>query len=188
VIARRHQQAGVAVGDHFRNTAGGGRDDSSRAGHRVEQRRAEAFGDGTHHEDIEALETTHHVGAESRQKHVLFEMVIADLAFELLAKLAFAENDEAGIRDFLDDQVCRLDQVALAFVRHERRDIADDRRMMWKPEGCVNVNRRDRDDTLDVDAFVNRDRLILRDTIGEQNAADGFGRGDEAVDLPVFPS
>ena len=122
------------------------------------------------------------------QQHVLLEMMLAHQVFQVLAQLAFAEDDEAGVGNLLHDQVRRLDQVALALVRHERGDIADDRRMMRQPERFVNVDRRRGVDVIDVDAFVHRDRSVGRHAVADQHLPDGVRRGDEAVDLPVLPA
>ena len=59
---------------------------------------------------------------------MLFEMMLADLALEGVAQLALAENHEPRVGNFADDQMRGVDEMALALVRHERRDIADDRR------------------------------------------------------------
>ena len=99
------------------------------ARHRVEQRRAEAFGDRAHHEQVEALDAAEDVGPEPGQQHVLFEVVVADLPLELLAQLAFAEDDEPRVGNLADDEVRGLDEMPLALVRHERGDVADDRRV-----------------------------------------------------------
>ncbi len=98
------------------------------ARHRVEQRRAEAFGHRAHREQVEALDAAEHVGAEAGQQHVLLEVVLVDLLLEMLAQLAFAEDDETRVGQLLHHEVRRLDQVALPFVRHQRGDVADDRR------------------------------------------------------------
>ena len=127
------------------------------------------------------------VGAEAGQEHVLFEMVLVDLLLEMLAQFAFAEDHESGVRYLLHDEVRRLDQVPLAFVRHERRDVADDRRLMGQPERFVHVDRRPREHVLDVDALVHRHRPIVGHAVGDEHLADRLRRGDEAVDLPVLP-
>ena len=36
--------------------------------------------------------------------------------------------------------------------------------------------------------FVDRDRALGGHAVGDEHLADGFGRGDEAVDLPLLPS
>ena len=95
-------------------------------------------------------------------------------------------NRASGIS--LNDQVRGLDQVPLAFVRHQRGDVADDRRLMGQPEGLVHVDRRRREHVLDVDAFVNRDRPLAGNAVGDQHLPDRFRRGDEAVDLAMFPA
>ncbi len=79
-------------------------------------------------EQVEPLDAAEDVGAEAGQQHVLLEMVVVHLPLELLAQLAFAEDDEARVGHLLDDEVRRLDQIPLALVRHQRRDVADDRR------------------------------------------------------------
>ena len=53
-----------------------------------------------------------------------------------------------------------LDEMALALVRHERGDVADDRRVVRQPERLVHVDRRRRAHVVDVDAFVDGDRPI----------------------------
>ena len=75
------------------------------------------------------------------QQHVLLEMVLVDLLLEALAQLAFAEDDEARVGHLLHHEVRGVDQMALPFVRHERRDVADDRRAVRQPERLVHVDR-----------------------------------------------
>ena len=77
--------------------------------------------------------------------------------------------------------------MALALVRHERGDVADDRRVMRQPERLVHVDRRRGEHVLDVDAFVNRDRPLGRHAVGDEHLPDRLGRGDEAVHLPMLP-
>ena len=64
------------------------------------------------------------------QQHVLLEMMLVDLLLEMLAQLAFAEDHESRVGDLLHDEVRRVDEMPLAFVRHERGDVADDRRVV----------------------------------------------------------
>ena len=45
--------------------------------------------------------------AEAGQQHVLLEVVLADLLLELLAQLAFAEDDEARVGHLLRRPVAR---------------------------------------------------------------------------------
>ncbi len=159
-----------------------------RAGHRVEERRAEPLGHRAHDEQIEALEATEDVGAEAGQQHVLFELVLAHLPLELLAQLAFTQNDEARVRHLPDDEVRGLDQVTVPFVRHQRGDIADDRRAVGQPECLVDVDGRRRQHMVDVDALVHRHRAVGWHAVADEHPPDGFRGGDEAVDLPVLPA
>ena len=82
----------------------------------------------------------------------------------------------------------RLNQVPLTFVRHERADIADDRRLMRKKERLVDVDGRRGEHVLDVDAFVHRDDVRFGNAIGHEHRPDRIRGGDETIDLPVFPS
>ena len=109
------------------------------------------------------------------QQHVLLEMVLVHLLLQVFAQLAFAEDDEAGIGNLLHDEMRGVDQVALALVRHERGDVADDRRLMRQPERLVDVDRRRRDDVVDVDAFVDRDGAFGRYAVAPP-ASDGWLR------------
>ena len=187
MVAWRHEQSVHVVFDDFGNAACRGRDDGACARHRVEERRAEPFGDRAHDEEVEALDAADDVGTESWQQHVLLQIAVAHEMLEVLAQLAFAEHDEARVGNFLDDEVGRFYQVALPFVRHERGDVADHRRAMRQPERLVHVHRRRGGDVLDVDAFMNGDGPIRRHSIRQEQAADRVRRRDEAVDLPVFP-
>ena len=187
-VARRHQQTVDAVFDDLGNAAGARRHDRRLAGHGVEQRGAEALGHRAHREHVEAFDAAQDVGAESRQQHVLLEVVLVDQAFEVFAQLPFAENDEPGVRDLTHDQVRRFDEIALSLVRHQRRDVADERRSMRQPQRFVHVHGGAATNVGDVDALVHRHRAIGRHAIGQQHLSDRIGRGDEAIDLAVLPS
>ena len=76
-VVRRHEQTGLAVDDGFRNAAGARGDDGARGRHRLEHRRAEAFGDRAHREEVERLHQAERVAAEARQEHVPFEPEVA---------------------------------------------------------------------------------------------------------------
>ena len=119
---------------------------------------------------------------------MFLQMVLADLTLERLSQLALAQNDEAGVRHLADDQVRRVDEVPLAFVRDERSDISDDGRLVRQPERFVHVDRRRRDDPIDVDAVVHGHGVIGGHAVGEEHLADRFGRRDEAVHLPMLPA
>ena len=110
------------------------------------------------------------------------------LAFEVVAQLALAQNHEARVGHLADHQMRGLHEMPLPLVRDERGDVADDRRLMRKPERLVHVHRRRRDDVLDVDPFVDGDGLCGRHAVGHEHLADGVRGGDEAVDLPVLPA
>ena len=165
-----------------------GRDDRLRARHGVEQRRAEPLGDRAHHEQVEPLDTAENVDPESRQQDVFLEMVFAHQTFEVFAQFAFAEDHEPDIGQLLHDEMRGFDQMPLALVRHQRADIPDHRRVMRKKESFVNVDGRRGQHMLDVDALVDRHDIRLGNTVGDQHRADRVRRGNEAVDLPMFPS
>jgi hypothetical protein len=81
-----------------------------------------------------------------------------------------------------------LDQVALAFVGDERRDVADYRRLVREPERLVHVHSRHRCHVIDVDALVHRGDAIRGDAVRQEHLPNRLGGGDETVDLPMLPS
>jgi len=188
MIARRHQEPGPALVHDFRHATRPCGDDRLRAGHRVQERCAEPLGHRAHDEQIEALEATKDVSAEAGQQHVFFEVVLAHLPLELLAELAFTQDDEARVRHLPDDELRGLDQVTVPFVRHQRGDVADDRRAVGQPEGLVDVDGRGRQHMVDVNALVHRHRTVGWHAVADEHPPDGFRGGDEAVDLPVLPA
>jgi hypothetical protein len=174
VMAGRDEQAVVAVHHHFRNAPDARRDDRLRARHGIEQRRAESFGHRAHRKYVEALDAPQDVGPEPREEHVLFEMMIANLTLQLFAQLAFSEDDESGVGNLAHDQLGGFDEMALSFVRHERGDAADDRRVTGKPERFVDVDSRRAEDVIHVDPLVNRDRPVGGNAVTQQDPADRF--------------
>ena len=143
-IARRHQEARLAIDDDLGNAADGGRDDRLAAGHRVEQRGAQPFGDRAHHEDVERLVQRQDVGPKPGQDDVLLEMVVPDLLLERGLQLSFAGDDEARVGLLRQEPRGRVDQVPLALVRHQRRDVADERGVVRQPQLLVQLGRRRR--------------------------------------------
>jgi len=85
---------------------------------------------------------------------MFFQVRVADLPLERLPQVAFAENQEPRVGHVLDDERRGVDEMPLAFMRHEGRDVADDRRAVREPERLVDVHRRRRVDQLEVDPFV----------------------------------
>ena len=65
-----------------------------------------------------------------------------DLVLERRPQLALAGDDEARVGHLADDQRGGLDRVALALVRHQRGDVADDRRAVRQPEFLVQLAAR----------------------------------------------
>ena len=47
------------------------------------------------------------------------------------AQFAVADDHEPRVRHLADDQLCRIDEVAVSLVRHESGHVADDRRVRW---------------------------------------------------------
>jgi hypothetical protein len=74
----------------------------------------------------------------------------------------------------LDDKVRGVDQVPLPLVRHQRRDIADNRRAVREKQRLVQVHRRRRRNVIDVDPLVNRDGALGRNPVGQQHLPDRF--------------
>jgi len=187
-VVRRHQQSGDPVGHDLGNAAGPGGDDRPRAGHRVEQRRAQAFGDRAHGEQVERFQAADDVGAETGKEHVTLKMPIADQPLERGAQLAFAEDDEPDVRHPLDEKVRRVDEIPVSLVRHQRGDVADDGAAVRQRERGVQVDRRGGSDGVHVDAFVNGHDPLRRHAVADQHLANGIGCRDEAIDLAVLPA
>ena len=119
---------------------------------------------------------------------MLLEVVLMHQALEVLAQLAFAENDEPRVGNLTHHQVRGFDEIALSLVRHQCGDVANERRVMRQPQRFVHVDGGRRGNVRDIDALVHRHRAIGRHAVGDQHAPDRLGRGDEAIDLPVLPS
>ena len=87
---------------------------------------------------------------------MLLEVTFAHQVFEVLAQFAFAEDNEAGVRNLLHDEMRGFDEVALTLVRHQRRDVADQRGAVRQPQRRVHVHGWRGIDAVGVDAFVHR--------------------------------
>src|SRR5439155_15889686 len=99
VIARRDEHPGPAILDNLRDPARAGGDNGARTSHRIEDRRPEALSHRAHREEIEPLDAAEDVGPEAGQQHMFLEVMLADLAFEMIAQLALAQNHEARVRN-----------------------------------------------------------------------------------------
>ena len=111
-----------------------------------------------------------------------------DLRGQGVTELAGPDDDEPRVRNFRHDARRGVEQVLLALVRHQRRDVADDRRAVRQPELPVHVERRELGNAFDVDALVDDDGPSRRDAVVDQHAANRVGRAQEAVHPPVFPA
>ena len=83
-------------------------------------------------------------GRKPGEQHVFLEAMLLDLSLERRPQLALAGDDEARVGHFADDERRRFDEVPLSLVRHERRDVADDRRLMREKQLLVQVGARRR--------------------------------------------
>ena len=116
------------------------------------------------------------------------EAEVLDLSFQRLAQFAVAEDDESRVGQQAHDARGGGDQMLLALVRDQRRDVADERRVVREAEGRMRVDLRDLVDLRDVDALVHdRDPIrcdaVLRDHVGDQRRG-----ADPDVDLVVLPA
>ncbi len=59
---------------------------------------------------------------------------------------------------------------------------------MRKKKRLVDVDGRRGANVIDVDPLVNRERSVGGDAVGDEHAANRFGRGKEAIDLPMLPT
>ena len=130
-----------------------------RAGHRVEERRAEPFGDRAHHEQVEPLDAAEDVGAEARQQHVLLEVVLVDLPLEVLAQLALAEDDEARVGHLAARRGApRRSGSAGPCAARARRRCRRAGAWCGSQNASCTFTAGAACDVLDVDALVHRDR------------------------------
>ena len=119
---------------------------------------------------------------------MFLEMQTLDLPLEGSFQLALADDQKARVRDALQHEGRRVDEVALPFVWDERCHIADNRRLVREPELLVHVQRRRSTDALEVDPVIDEDRAVGRDPVRDQHRSDLGGDADEAFDLPIFPA
>ena len=163
-------------------------DDRTLAGHGLEDRRAESLGDRTHDKQIERLHQGQNILAESGERDVMRQAEVLDLMLECLTQFAVADNDEAGVRDLVNDQRRRGHQMALTLVRRQCRDIADKRRAVGEPERAMGVNGRLPIDGRQVHAVVHDLDAIDWDAVLLENRRDEARGGDEHVHVAVLPS
>ena len=57
-------------------------------------------------------------------------------------------------------------------MRHQCRDVADDRSVVREEERLVDVHGRDGAHVIDVDAFVHGDRALFRHAVGHEHLPD----------------
>ena len=94
------------------------------------------------------------------------EAEVLDLPFERVAQLALAEDQEPRIRHRSHDARRGGHQMALALVRRQRRDVADERHVARQPERGARVGGVLLVDEADVDAVVHDLDAIGRDAVG----------------------
>ena len=92
------------------------------------------FDDRADREHVEALGQLERIGPEAGEEHVPLEMLVVDLPLERLAQFAVADDHEPRVGHLAHDERRRLDQVVVALVRHQRRHVADDRRVRRQVE------------------------------------------------------
>ena len=115
------------------------------------------------------------------------EVLVPDLILERLAELSIPDDHEARVGHLAHRNRRGVDQVVLAFVRHQRRNIADDGHLHRQVERGTNVGRRQPLDALHVNAFVDDGDFGSRNPVGDETIADDLAVGDEAVHLRVRP-
>ena len=112
---------------------------------------------------------------------------LLDLPLERRPQLAFAEDDQVRVRHLAQHVRHRVDQVFLSLVTDQRADIRQHRRAVRQPVLRVNIDGR-----ASCDLRRRRCRRARRrcGPLGCRRArgrADGVGRRDEQVHLPVLP-
>jgi hypothetical protein len=115
-------------------------------------------------------------------------MLVPDMLLERVAQFAVADDDETRVGDLPDRDRCGVDEVVLAFVRDQRGDVADDRRLHRQVERGAHVRRLKPFDAIDVHAFVDDGDLRAWHAVADETIADHAAVGDEPVHLRVSPS
>ena len=188
VVANRHQESRFAIDHDFWNRPCVGRHGGFRRGHCIHEGRTHSFTGRADREQIESLRQLHGVIAEPGEKHVAFEMLVANVLFECRSQLTIADDDESRVWDLTHRNRGGVDQMMLTLVRHERRDVPDDRRLGWQVERGPHVRWLQSDNPFDVNAFVDDGDLAAWDAVGDEPVADHAAVGDEPVHLRVGPS
>ncbi len=127
------------------------------------------------------------VRPETCQKDVLVEVQVLDLSLERVGELTAAHDDEARIGYGLDHAGGGVDQVPLALVGHQRRDVANDGGFVRKPELLVCAERGGSVDVFEVDALVDDRGPILWYSVSDQHRLNTAGRTNEELDLTILP-
>ena len=182
VIARRHEQAGDASSTTSGMPPASVATIGFAAGHRVEQRGAEPFGDRAHDEqDRTPLMQPTARRSGSRAAGRAFRGVVAHLFLELLAQLAFAEDHEPRIGDLAHDQVRRLDEVPLPLCGPGAATLpttgawCGSQNASWTFTGGAAATCSTSMPSCTVTVALGRN------AVGDEHLPDGLGGGDEAV-------
>ena len=109
---------------------------------------------------------------EPGQDDVPLEAQPGDLRGQRAVKLSRADDHEARVRNLPHHARRGVEQVPLALVRHQRRDVADDRRALRQPEFPVHVERRQPGDAVDVDPLVDDDGSSCRHPVVDQHCGE----------------
>ena len=155
--------------------------------HRVEHRGAKPLGDRAHHEQVGGFHQRQHIFAKAGQQHALGQRQLLDLPLQLRPQLALAEDHQVRVRHFAEHQRHRVDQIPLSLVADQRADVDDHRHAVRQPVLRVQIERRPILNLLDVDPVVHDLNAPGGDAILHEDVLDRARRGDEAVDLAVFP-
>ncbi len=116
------------------------------------------------------------------------EVFVTDVLLECVPQFAVADDHESRIGDLTHRERRRIDQIVLSLVRHQGRNVADDRCLRREEEGGAHVRGLQSLDAVDVHAFVDDGDLCAWHAVGDETIADDAAVGDEPVHLCIGPS
>ncbi len=184
---RGDEQARVAVADRFGDAARARGDDRPGAGHRFENRGAEAFGDRAHHEQVERLQQSERVGAKAAQEHMALEAEIVNLPLQRLPQFAVAHDEKPRVGHSRMTRAaaatrCRwpLCAASAATLPTSGAPVGSQNAACASTAGCLSMNG-------DVDAVMDDLDASRLDAVALEHVRNQSRRGDEYIDMPVLP-
>lgn len=182
----RQQVAGLAGDDDFARAVDVEADDWLARDQALRQHASETFPQAGVDDDVHRVDQFGDAAGwnESAEDEAIGKAEVGDVALELAAQEAVANEQELGIRVSLDDGRCGSDDVLLAFEVKQASDLADDDVVGLQAEFLshdVSWSRR-RQKRFDFHAAVDRHEFLARcDAGGDVLVGHGVAHADEFV-------